>query len=81
MTQTNQSSTLGAQTTKNVTYGIMPEQVTKQLQDAGNHEFIVITRTRGSSEPQVWSSGDPSQTQNLFRSAYTALAFKEPVSA
>lgn len=80
MTQTNQSA-LGGQTSKNVTYGIMPDQVTKHLQSASNNEFIVITRTRGSSEPQVWSSGDPEQTQNLFRSAYTALAFKEPVSA
>jgi hypothetical protein len=30
-------------------------------------EFILITRSRQSDQPQIWSSGDQQQTEQLFR--------------
>lgn len=66
--------------TGNITYGVMPEQALKDLQNKPGADFIVIQRVHQSEEPTVWASGDPTQTQALFRDAYTSLAFdKEPV--
>lgn len=36
---------------------------------------ILIVQERGGSEPRVWSTGDPEQTQHLFKQATTSLAF------
>jgi hypothetical protein len=72
-------STLGAQQQGNITYSVMAEQLTKQLQQSGGTgEFVLVHRQRGSELPTVWSSGDPQQTQALYR-AGTEVIEKEPV--
>lgn len=71
---------VGAQQTGNVTHGVMPEQIVKELQAATTAypgaEFLVIQKVRQGEEPRIWSTGDPEQTKDLFRSAYTSLALK-----
>jgi outer membrane lipoprotein SlyB len=74
------TSRLGAQQTGNITYGVMPEQITNKLNENPGAEFIVIQKVRQGEEPQVWASGDATQTEDLFRHAYTSLAFKEPAT-
>lgn len=66
---------IGSQQQGNVTYNVMPEQIVKQLQSNQNAEFIVIQRVRQGEEPKLFSTGDPTQAQQLFRQAYTNLAF------
>lgn len=65
----------------NVNFGVMPEQIIKELQGAtsssSGSDFIVIQRVRQGEEPKVWSTGDPEQTKNLFRNGYTALAYND----
>lgn len=58
--QTTQSGQTG-----NVKYNTPPSQVASQISDGD--EFILLKRSRQGSEPQVWSSGDPQQTQQMFR--------------
>lgn len=77
---TQQKGAIGAQQQGNVTHGVMPEQIVKELQAAAQSapgtDFIVIQRVRQSEEPRIWSTGDPEQTKDLFRGAYTALAYE-----
>jgi hypothetical protein len=63
----------------NFTYGVMPEQITAKLRENPGAEFLVIQRTRQGEEPQVWASGDPTQTQDLFKHASTAFE-KQPAT-
>jgi hypothetical protein len=72
-TGTSRSTVGGAQQQGNVTYGVMPEQVTRALSENGGSEFIVIQQDRQSSQPKIWSSGDPEQTKSLFRNARNAV--------
>jgi hypothetical protein len=71
----------GAQQQGNVTYGVMNEQVVKDLQQASTSspgtDFIVIQRVRQGEHPRIWSTGDQEQTKSLFRDAYTSLAFEK----
>jgi D-Tyr-tRNAtyr deacylase len=55
---TNRSST-------NVKYNTPAAVVSNQLTDGT--QFIVITQTRQGEQPSIWSSGDPQQTQQMFR--------------
>lgn len=68
---------IGAQQQGNITHGVMPEQVVKELQAATTaypgSEFLVIQRTRQSDEPRIWSTGDPEQTKALFRQVSNAF--------
>ena len=57
-----------------INYGVMPEQVQQQL--TPGTEFVVIAKTRQGEPLTVWTSGDQEQTQQLFRDAYTGLAFE-----
>jgi hypothetical protein len=41
----------------------MPEQITNKLKENPGAEFIVVQRVRQGEEPQVWASGDPTQTR------------------
>lgn len=75
------TSALGSQQQAgNITYGVMPEQITNKLKENPGAEFIVVQRVRQGEDPLVWASGDPTQTEDLFRHAYTSLAFKEPAT-
>lgn len=69
---TGRGTTDAAATQANITYGVMPEQVLKQLQQEGG-EFVVIQRTRQSEQPRIWASGDPTQTKDLFRHGYDVV--------
>jgi NADH dehydrogenase FAD-containing subunit len=58
------TSSLGSgQQTGNITYGVMPEQITNKLKENPGAEFIVIQRVRQGEDPQVWASGDAAQTR------------------
>jgi hypothetical protein len=74
-----QKGAIGAQQQGNVTHGVMPEQIVKELQSAASAgpgtDFLVIQRVRQGEEPRIWSTGDPEQTKDLFRTAYTSLAY------
>lgn len=63
--------------TGNITYGVMPEQLAKELKENLGGEFILIQKVRQGEMPHVWSSGDPEQAKALFREAYTDLAYKD----
>lgn len=65
------SSAFNTRSDQSAQYGVMPEQVTKQLQQGG--EFIVIHRERGSSQPTIWASGDPQETKQLLKVGYNQL--------
>lgn len=82
-TSSGGSSAIGSQQQKgNVQYGIMPEQLISKLQGQGNSgEFIVVQRTRQSDEPQVWSTGDPQQTQQLLQHVYRSNFDKQTTTA
>lgn len=75
----DQRSAIGQQQKGNITYGAMPEQLVKQLNETtagGNSgEFILISKVRQGETAQVWTTGDPEQTQALFRDVYTQLAY------
>jgi pyruvate/2-oxoglutarate dehydrogenase complex dihydrolipoamide dehydrogenase (E3) component len=73
------TSTLGTGQ-QNITYGVMPEQITSKLQENPGAEFIVIQRVRQSEDPKVWASGDPAQTSQLFEHATQFLGAKERVT-
>lgn len=63
-----------AQQSGTITYGAMPEQIIKQLQDNRNDEFILLRKTHQSDPAVVMTTGDPEQTKSLFREAYEQLA-------
>lgn len=56
-----------------VSFHTKAEHMVEQLQGAGNGTFIVIQKTHQSNAPTIWSSGDPEQTQHLFREAREGL--------
>ena len=64
-------STLGQ---KNVTYGVMGEQLVSQIKNQGGTDFIVIQRARQSDEPKIWSTGDQEQTQHLLRQVFSTFS-------
>lgn len=70
-------SAIGSQQQGNITYGVMAEQLVKELQSASQSapgtDFLVIQRVRQGEEPRIWSTGDPEQTKDLFRLAQTGL--------
>lgn len=69
------TSSLGSgQQVGNITYGVMPEQIVKQLQGDTKGEFIVLRKTHQSEPPQVWATGDPEMAKSLFREAFEQLA-------
>jgi hypothetical protein len=79
------TSQLGSQQTGNVTYGVMPEQITSKLKENPGAEFIVIQKVRQGEDPLVWASGDLEQTSQLFQHAtqyfpQTSAAKREPVT-
>jgi hypothetical protein len=67
-------------TNRNITYGVMPEQITNKLKENPGAEFLVIQRVRQGEEPRVWASGDQAQTEELFRHTFTSLELKEPAT-
>lgn len=64
--------------TQNVKYNTPTAVVGNQLTDGT--EFIVIARSRQSQDLQVWSSGDPEQTQSMFREARSTIDSLQPTS-
>lgn len=78
----NDRSAIGQQPRSDtpVNYNVMPEQVTRQLQSAQGSTFVLIHQVRQSDEPQIWSSGDRTQTEKLFQQAYATTLQKETTS-
>lgn len=72
-------SAIGSQQVGNVTHSVMGEQLITQLQNAvktnPGSEFLIVQRTRQGEDPTIWSTGDTEQTKDLFRGAYTSLAY------
>jgi len=60
--QQGSSRTSGQQ---NLNYNTPASVIASKVNDGG--EFILITRAGQSTDPQVWSSGDPQQTQQMFK--------------
>jgi hypothetical protein len=60
---------------QNVHFNTPPAQVTSQINDGD--EFILLKRSRQGDEPQVWSSGDQKQTQQMFRDVQTNVGSLE----
>lgn len=75
--RTTGRSAIGAQQQGNITHGVMPEQIVKDLQSASSSgpgtDFLVIQRVRQGEEPRIWSTGDLEQTKDLFRLASNAF--------
>lgn len=52
----------------------MAEQLVNKLQQASKDnpgsDFIVVQRLRQGEEPRIWTTGDPTQAKQLFKTAY-----------
>lgn len=48
-----------------INYNTPPSLVANQINDGD--QFILVKRSRQGDEPQVWTSGDQQQTQQMFR--------------
>lgn len=73
MTGSNQGSSdrgaIGSGTTgnQNMHYNTPPIQVGNVVRDGD--QFLLLVKSRQSDEFQAWSSGDPTQTKDLFTQA------------
>lgn len=65
--QTDQSSGRSAIGSGNMHYNTPAVQVGNQIRDGD--QFILLTKSRQSEEFQVWTSGDQTQTRDLFNQA------------
>lgn len=73
MTQNQSSSDRGAigsgtsTTNSNMHYNTPPIQIGNAVRDGD--QFLLLVKSRQSDEFQVWSSGDPTQSKDLFTQA------------
>jgi hypothetical protein len=57
-------------TSTGIKYNTPATVVSSQLNDGDR--FILIKQSRQSDQPQVWSSGDSQETQQMFRTLQSA---------
>lgn len=56
-------------TNQGVTFNTTAIEVGNKVSDG--QEFLLITRSRQGEDFQVWSSGDPQQTEQMYRQAHS----------
>lgn len=70
-TSSSSSAIGGSSSTQQMNYDTPAIQVGNAVRDGD--QFVLLVKSRQSSEFQVWSSGDPQETKQLFRQARTQV--------